>query len=355
MRRIILYVLAAIIGASVGLTGIPLIWLIMGQPNHYWNKEWINGFIGTFIFLVIIFLFMNSILSLLEKLDSKIAELNLSKGIFIVVGVIIGLLVGLLFSIPITMLQIPIFSNVVAALVIIFFGYFGYLLFNRRGEEIVRVFRQGRKTEEQVKSKSKFKNKREFTAKLLDTSVIIDGRIFDILSTGFLEGEIIIPNFVLLELQALSDSNDSLKRAKGRRGLDLVNKLQQNIEISISDKDYKGIKEVDSKLLRYASESSSVLVTNDYNLNKLSEIQGIKVLNINDLANAVKQQVMVMEELTVTIVKEGTERQQGIAYLPDGTMVVVEESKKLIGKTVETTVTKVLQTSAGRMIFAELR
>ncbi|MDR2977071.1 MAG: TRAM domain-containing protein [Streptococcaceae bacterium] len=351
MRRIIVYVLAAIIGASVGIAALPAFWELFGQQHASWNHQWLNGIIGAFIFLVIIFFLMNSILAGLKHIDNMVAGLNLSKSIYTVIGVILGLLVGLLISFPITMLNIPILSNVLAALVIIVLGYLGYIIFYRRGEDIVRtIFRQGKKINA-VDAATLPSS--ETNMKLLDTSVIIDGRVFDIIKTGFLDGQIIVPNFVLLELQTLSDSNDALKRAKGRRGLDLVNAIRN--EVVISDLDYKDLKEVDAKLLRYANEKGAKLVTNDFNLNKLAEIQGIKVLNINDLANAVKQQVMVGEDLSVVIVKEGTERHQGIAYLPDGTMVVIEDTDRLIGKTVTSTVTKVLQTSAGRMIFAEVK
>ncbi|GAB2025749.1 PIN/TRAM domain-containing protein [Lactovum odontotermitis] len=357
MRRIIVYVLAAIIGASVGITAFPEAWELIGQQHGFWNHQWFNGIIGAFIFLVIIFFLMNSILAGLKRLDNIVAGLNLSKSIFTVVGVILGLLLGLLISLPISMLHIPVLSNVLAALVIIALGYLGYVIFYRRGEDIARtIFRQGKRinaANDDENADVSNDTKTDKNIKLLDTSVIIDGRVFDIIKTGFLDGEIIVPNFVLLELQTLSDSNDVLKRAKGRRGLDLVNSIRD--EITISDLDYKDLKEVDTKLLRYAVEQGAKLVTNDFNLNKLAEIQGVKVLNINDLANAVKQQVMVGEDLSVVIVKEGTERHQGIAYLPDGTMVVIEDTDRLIGKTVLSTVTKVLQTSAGRMIFAEVK
>ncbi|GAB2028152.1 PIN domain-containing protein [Lactovum odontotermitis] len=352
MRRIIVYVLAAIIGASVGITVLPEAWGLIGQQHGFWNHQWLNGIIGAFIFLVIIFFLMNSILAGLKHLDNLVAGLNLSKSIFTVVGVIVGLLVGLLISLPISMLHIPVLSNVLAALIIIALGYLGYVIFYRRGEDIARTILRQRKKINAATVDTKQAGSEE-NVKVLDTSVIIDGRVFDIIKTGFLDGEIVVPNFVLLELQTLSDSNDVLKRGKGRRGLDLVNEIRD--AITISDLDYKEIKEVDTKLLRYASEQGAKLVTNDFNLNKLAEIQGIKVLNINDLANAVKQQVMVGEDLSVVVIKVGTERHQGIGYLPDGTMVVIEDTDHMIGKTVWATVTKVLQTSAGRMIFAEIK
>ena len=214
------------------------------------------------------------------------------------------------------------------------------------------LFRSGKRTGKEAATSS---NTVASPSKLLDTSVIIDGRIFDIIKTGFLDGPIIVPNFVLLELQTLSDSNDAMKRAKGRRGLDSVNEVKEEAHIVISKKDYKDIPEVDTKLLRYASETGAVLVTNDFNLNKVAEIQGVRVLNINDLANAVKQQVVVGEEFPVTIIRGGSERHQGVGFLPDGTMVVVEDTDNMIDKTITVEVTKALQTSAGRMIFAELK
>ena len=192
--------------------------------------------------------------------------------------------------------------------------------------------------------------------KLLDTSVIIDGRIEDVLKTGFLAGYMIVPHFVLDELQALSDSADSLKRAKGRRGLDLIQKLQQENRqiIIIETSDYDAISGVDSKLVEMAKDTGSAIVTNDFNLNKVATIQGIAVLNLNDLANALKIVVVPGQELSATLLREGKEHGQAVAYLQDGTMIVVEDGRRFIGKTVRVIVTSVFQTSAGRMIFAKL-
>ena len=186
---------------------------------------------------------------------------------------------------------------------------------------------------------------------MLDTSSIIDGRILDVIKTGFISDKIIVPNFVILELQLISDSSDPLKRAKGRRGLDLVNELTKFDQVEISQVDFTDVREVDTKLLKYASSTGSKLVTNDFNLNKVAEIQGVQVLNINDLANAVKTQLVVGEHINVQIIRAGSERQQGVAYLPDGTMIVIEDTAKLIDKTVTVEVAKVLQTSAGRIIY----
>ena len=193
--------------------------------------------------------------------------------------------------------------------------------------------------------------------KVLDTSVIIDGRIFDICKAGFLEGEIMIPAFILDELRHIADSADGLRRNRGRRGLDILAKMQEelNCPIRIEEKDYEDVEEVDVKLLRLARDIQGAVLTNDYNLNKVAGVTGVQVLNINELAGALRPVVLPGEEMTVHIVREGKEPGQGIAYLDDGTMVVVENGRRRLGETLEVVVTTVLQTSAGRMIFGKLK
>jgi uncharacterized protein YacL len=193
--------------------------------------------------------------------------------------------------------------------------------------------------------------------KILDTSVIIDGRIADICDTGFLEGILVIPNFVLNELQMIADSADSIKRNRGRRGLDILNKMQkdQSIMVKISDIDFKDIPEVDSKLVQLAKVMKAKVITNDFNLNKVAEFHGVDVLNINELSNSLKPIVLPGEEMRVLLLKEGKDSNQAIGYLDDGTMVVVENGRKRINDEVEVTVTSVLQTTAGRMIFTRLK
>jgi|GEM_PF-1927668 len=190
--------------------------------------------------------------------------------------------------------------------------------------------------------------------KLLDTSVIIDGRVKDICRTAFLEGTLIVPKFVLHELQFIADSQDTMKRAKGRRGLDLLNDLKKTdyVNVEIVDTDYPELRGVDQKLVKMAAETGAKIITNDFNLNKIAEIQGVKVLNINDLTNSVKASFMPGEKINVRIMKEGKEKEQGIAYMPDGTMIVVDGARRLVNKRLDVTVTNVLQTDAGRMIFA---
>jgi uncharacterized protein YacL len=189
--------------------------------------------------------------------------------------------------------------------------------------------------------------------KILDTSVIIDGRIVDICDTAFIEGTLVIPQFVLKELQLVADSADSLKRQRGRRGLDVLDRLQKSaqVQVQIIDSDFPDVRDVDSKLIELAKHLNAKIVTNDFNLNKIARLQGIAVLNINELANALKPIVLPGESMKVFILKEGKEKDQGVAYLDDGTMVVVDNSRRLIGQTILITVTSVLQTTVGKMIF----
>lgn len=195
------------------------------------------------------------------------------------------------------------------------------------------------------------------TVGILDTSVIIDGRIADVCETGFLDGDLIIPQFVLKELQAIADSSESTKRTRGRRGLDILHKIQKQsyVKIIIDDTDYPSVKEVDQKLITMAKETGCAILTNDFNLNKVAEVHSIQVLNINQLANSLKPIVLPGENMKVQIIKEGKEHSQGVAYLDDGTMVVIDNGRRFIGRTMEVTVTSVLQTTAGRMIFAMVK
>ncbi len=354
MRRWIIHILMGIVGASLGIAILPWVWHLFRQEGNAFNQEIVNGLIGAIIFVILSFFMSNLLMRALKKLDQKITRVNLSKMVFNFIGAILGLTVGVLLTIPLSLLGVPVLSNIISFVLIIGLLYLGYTVFDKRGDEIFKIVFRKRK---EVAAVDKSLVKEEVPAQhamILDTSSVIDGRILDVLKTGFISDKVIVPNFVLLELQLISDSADPLKRAKGRRGLDLVNSLKEFDNVEISTKDYKDIREVDTKLLRYASEIGAKLVTNDFNLNKVAEIQGVIVLNINDLANAVKTQLVVGEQIEVTIIREGSERQQGVAYLPDGTMIVIEDTAKMIDKKVLVEVAKVLQTSAGRMIFAEL-
>ncbi|HON60994.1 MAG TPA: hypothetical protein PLJ30_10505 [Deltaproteobacteria bacterium] len=255
-------------------------------------------------------------------------------------GAILGLVIGSLLGYVLLRLEGGIFLFI---LINSLFAYLGYTVGLAWGKELgdLPMF-QRRGTSEHPRRK------------ILDTSVIIDGRVPDICDAGFIEGVLVAPQFILNELQHIADSSDPLKRARGRRGLDILNRLQKNpqVQFEILDKDFPKIKEVDSKLIALAKEIEADVLTNDFNLNKVAQIQGVNVLNINQLANAVKPIVLPGESLSVTIAKQGKEKGQGVAYLEDGTMVVVEQGEYLLNKSIEVTVTSILQTPAGRMIFA---
>ena len=230
----------------------------------------------------------------------------------------------------------------IALLISIFMAFLGADIAIKKKEELINMFSSLKRMN--VKER-KNKNISRGDPKVLDTSVIIDGRIFDICQTGFIEGALIIPNFVLEELRHIADSSDALKRNRGRRGLDILNKIQNelSIEVQLTEKDFPEIAEVDSKLLKLAQILNGKVITNDYNLNKVAKFQGVPVLNINELANAVKPVVLPGEEMTIQIIKDGKESGQGIAYLDDGTMIVVEGARRHIGEIMDVVVTSVLR------------
>jgi uncharacterized protein YacL len=289
-------------------------------------------------------------------------ELRLNKmpGYDVLAGVL-GLAIGLIISnlLGSAFLPIPIVGKYVPLILSVILGYLGINVAIRKREEMFNMFSSlptlpwlNRDGKERVKDN---KEDNVCQAKILDTSVIIDGRIADICKSGFIEGMLIIPTFVLEELQHIADSSDLLKRNRGRRGLDILNRMQKELELNvhIENRDFEDIAEVDSKLIKLGQLLHAKVITNDYNLNKVAELQGVSVLNINELSNAVKPVVLPGEEMVVHVVKDGKEFGQGVAYLDDGTMIVVDGGKKHIGETVGVLVTSVLQTAAGRMIFAK--
>ncbi|MGG1556004.1 PIN/TRAM domain-containing protein [Paenibacillus ferrarius] len=280
-----------------------------------------------------------------EKNVAEIPVSDLLSGTF-------GLMIGLLTSVMVypVLAQAtwagPFLPLVVSAVLAVMGFRIGY---NKR-EELVQLMIKSRSGGQEKQTHRPYEEH-----KILDTSVIIDGRIADICKTGFIEGTLVIPEFVLEELQHIADSSDLLKRNRGRRGLDILNKIQKELEVKvlIYEGDFEEIAEVDSKLVKLAKVLQGKVITNDFNLNKVCELQGVSVLNINDLANAVKPVVLPGEEIVVQVIKDGKEHGQGVAYLDDGTMIVVEGGREFIGMTLEVMVTSVLQTSAGRMIFAK--
>lgn len=286
-------------------------------------------------------------------------RLNKMPGYDVLAGVL-GLAIGLIISnlLGSAFLPIPIVGKYIPLLLSIILGYLGINVAIKKREELFNMFSSlpalpwlGKDGKERSKDKAGI----PCQAKILDTSVIIDGRIADICKSGFIEGLLIIPVFVLEELQHIADSSDLLKRNRGRRGLDILNRMQKELQLNvhIDSRDFDDIAEVDSKLIKLGQLVKAKIITNDYNLNKVAELQGVSVLNINELSNAVKPVVLPGEEMVVHVVKDGKEFGQGVAYLDDGTMIVVDGGKKHIGETVGVLVTSVLQTAAGRMIFAK--
>ncbi|PKN32493.1 MAG: PIN domain nuclease [Deltaproteobacteria bacterium HGW-Deltaproteobacteria-19] len=281
------------------------------------------------------------------KVEQDIRKVSLKVIMGGVIGMIIGLLIAVILAYGLNFVgKIQENQQILPWVYVILTGTLGYLglvLGTKKVEEF-SFFGTGAAKE-------------PVDYRILDTSVIIDGRIADIAETGFLEGRLIVPRFVLDELQYIADSSDSLKRSRGRRGLDVLNRMQRTggITIDVVDQDFPKIKSVDAKLVALAKKSDGKIITNDFNLNKVAELQGIKILNVNELANALKPVVLPGEMMTVKIIKEGKEQGQGVGYLDDGTMIIVDNGQKHIGSTVDAMVTSVLQTTAGRMIFSEMK
>ena len=310
----------------------------------------VGALVGAVVGYILSHFILRLIWAAIHRIEFSLGSLSgqdlLAGTVGLLIGLIIANLIGFAFArLPIIGAYGPIVFNLV-------FGYAGMSIAVHKKAEVPGLlanFRLGRQSKERSVKKTE-------STKLLDTSSIIDGRIAELCATGFLEGPLLVPVFVLEELQLIADSADLLKRTKRRRGLDILKQMQEDghVDVRIINDDFDDIQGVDSKLVRLGRELKAKVITNDYNLNKVAELQGVVVLNINDLANAMKPARVPGEEMTVLIVKAGKEENQGIAYLEDGTMIVVENGQKYIGMSVPVTVTSVLQTSAGRMIFVKV-
>jgi uncharacterized protein YacL len=284
---------------------------------------------------------------------AKLRQISARTLFFGIIGLILGLLISVLISFPLAALSEPL-NRWLPLISAVFLGYFGIYIFVSRQNDVFSFWKSlsGATDQDGARSGSN-KSVRQI---LLDTSVIIDGRIADIARTGFLSGELLIPGFVLNELQYIADSSDNLRRQRGRRGLEVLAQMQKDplIPVNISDIDVEGSRQVDDKLVILAKQLRVPVLTNDFNLNRVAELQGVTILNINELANAVKAVYLPGEVLPVRVIQEGRESGQGVGYLDDGTMVVVQGGNNSIGIEMNTVVTKVLQTAAGRMIFARI-
>ena len=310
-------------GIALGLAlGFSTPWPILGAGG---------GVVGLFVLLV----------------EFALRRISIDHLFWSMVGILAGLSLGQLLGAGLALLVPDLPSVLARGALSLVFGYLGAALAIAKADELEGL---------SVKLFPRTLARRE-TLKLLDTSVIIDGRIADLCETGFLEGTLLVPQFVLRELQQIADSSDSLKRNRGRRGLDVLQRMQRipKVRVQIHDLDFPQVREVDRKLIECAKVLGAKVVTNDYNLNKVAELSGVQVLNINELTNALKPVVLTGETMHVHVLKEGKEAGHGIAYLDDGTMVVVDHGKKYLGQSVDVIVTSVLQTTAGRMIFTRLK
>jgi uncharacterized protein YacL len=328
-------IVRALLVLACSISGYFIAYYMMAAASSYAVFQAIIGFIIGFIVALLVI-----------RVEKDIRKLSLRIIAVGVTGMVIGLMIALMLGFGLNMvIKITQNQHVVPWIYLLLTGILGYLglvLGSKKVEEF-----NFRPSEE----------KESGNHRLLDTSVIIDGRIADICDAGFLDGALIVPRFVLNELQFIADSSDSMKRSRGRRGLDVLNRMQKSssITIEIVEQDFPKIKGVDGKLVALAQKINAKLLTNDYNLNKVAELQGVRVLNVNELANAMKPVVLPGEPMVVKIIREGKEAGQGVGYLDDGTMIIVDSAQKMINSTVEVIVTSVLQTTAGRMIFTELK
>ncbi len=303
--------------------------------------------IGALIGLILTPYFTTRPIRALRALLGRLAAETLFAAL---IGLVIGLLTAALLAFPLSLLPSPL-GTILPFIGVLLFSYFGVAVFSSRQADIAHILGGFASRREEGSSAGAASTSRTI---LLDTSVIIDGRVADIAKTGFLPGTLLIPRFVLNELQYIADSPDSLRRQRGRRGMEVLAELQKAsaVVVRISDVDVEGVREVDDKLVILARQMKCPILTNDFNLNRIAELQGVVILNINELANAVKSVVLPGELMSVNVIQEGKEVNQGVGYMEDGTMVVVENGNKYLNKEITVTVTKVLQTAAGRMIFA---
>ncbi len=327
-------IIRALLVLACSISGYFIVYYMAATSSYAYLQAIIGFIIGLVVALLVI------------RVEQDIRKQSLRIIAGGVIGMVVGLLIALILGFGLNMvIKITQNQHVVPWIYLLLTGILGYLglvLGSKKVEEF---------------NFSVAENKNSIDQRLLDTSVIIDGRIADICDTGFMDGELIVPRFVLNELQFIADSSDSMKRSRGRRGLDVLNRMQKSsaIHIEIVEQDFPKIKGVDGKLVALAQKLNAKLMTNDYNLNKVAELQGVRVLNVNELANAMKPVVLPGEQMLVKIIREGKEQGQGVGYLDDGTMIIVDSAQKMINMNVEVVVTSVLQTTAGRMIFTELK
>ncbi|MFY0519078.1 PIN/TRAM domain-containing protein [Lysinibacillus sp. UGB7] len=350
-----------LIGGALGFVFLPPLYELLHLSSNPWlDNPYVSVALGALLLFTLSFAFSDYFVRLITWMEDVLFKVPVGDLLFGTLGLIIGLIVAYFLGFAIDSVQfvkLPVITEVLPIVLSFVLGYLGFRVGFKKRDELLQLFTlRGNNAKRKANEGVDIPEIRG-SYKLLDTSVIIDGRIADISETGFIEGILVVPQFVLTELQHIADSSDTLKRTRGRRGLDILKKLQDErmTKVEITEEDFEDVQEVDLKLVRLAKKrgNDTQIVTNDFNLNKVCELHQVKVLNINDLANAVKPVVIPGEDMQVVVIKDGKEHNQGVAYLDDGTMIVVEGGRSYIGQAITVTVTSVLQTSAGRMIFAK--
>lgn len=346
-----------LIGGTLGVLFLPYLFTLSSFTSKPMvDNPYVAAVLGALLLYLLSLIIADPIVNFIKWMEDRLLKAPIFDLLFGTVGLMVGLSVAFLVSFGLSSLEIPFITSVLPVVLSILLGYLGFQVGFKKREEFSHAIFAARNSNPKKRDGGEVAGQPDAKHhKILDTSVIIDGRIADIASTGFLEGILVVPQFVLTELQHIADSADSLKRTKGRRGLDVLKRLQTDggPSILITDEDFADVAEVDLKLVRLAKSMNGQVVTNDFNLNKVADLHGVAVLNINDLANAVKPVVIPGEEMHVAVIKDGKEHNQGVAYLDDGTMIVIEDGRMHIGNAIDVVVTSVLQTSAGRMIFAK--
>ncbi|MBX5475634.1 MAG: TRAM domain-containing protein [Clostridia bacterium] len=363
MNRVIRILVAALGGVAGYYLSIEWLYVFpaLGVTFNTWE---VAGFValltiaGFAAFYALAPAITDGIVQLTRWLEARLFRIPAGEMAFGALGVVFGLIMAFLLG-P-SLAKIPTVGNYLPAITSFFLGYLGWTVAVRKREDLMQLLPLARLRDgvtAAAATKAASDSAEAVAYKVLDTSAIIDGRIVDLCRTGFLEGVLVVPQFVLDELRHIADSSDPLRRNRGRRGLDVLNTLQSELQmpVIIDEREIKGADEVDTKLLLLAREIGGKVLTNDFNLSKVAQVQGVPVLNINELANALKPVVLPGEGMTVQILREGKEPGQGVGFLDDGTMVVVDGGKRHVGETIDVEVTSVLQTNAGRMIFAKAR
>lgn len=357
MLRKVVQLTFLLIGGTLGVLFLPELFNLFSFTDvPLINNPYVSAVLGALLLFLLNIFLTTPVVNFIKWMEDRLLGAPILDLLFGTMGLIVGLSVAFLISFWLGSIEIPVISSVLPTILFVILGYLGFQVGFKQREEFITALQSTKASGVKKKEAEEADTAAQNTMyKILDTSVIIDGRIADISATGFLEGILVVPQFVLTELQHIADSSDTLKRTKGRRGLDVLRRLQTDdgAGILITDVDFAEVAEVDLKLVHLAKAMKGPVVTNDFNLNKVADLHGVSVLNINDLANAVKPVVIPGEDMHVVVIKDGKEHNQGVAYLDDGTMIVVEDGKLYIGNAIDVVVTSVLQTSAGRMIFAK--